>query len=1324
MKRSLLSLIFIGILGCFQLNAQINSFPYVENFDSETACGVGCGNACVLTGQWTNLLMDDADWAVDANGTGSTNTGPSFDHTTGTTGNYLYIEASGCVSDTAFLESADIDLSSPLLSNMFFDYWYHLYGAQIEDIYVDITNDNGITWTRVDTADANVDLWQLKTINLTSYLGDTIKIRFRGLTGTSFGSDMAIDDISLYTVLSNDAGIISIDNIVNPITPGINNIDVSIKNFGADTLQTANIEWSVDGNLQTPFNWVGSLAKDSVDAAVNIGTYNFPNGLFTLKAWSALPNGVLDSANGNDTSEIILCTPLKGYYTLGGIGADFNTFTDLGDVLSSCGVDSHVVVNVNPGIYVDRLILDHVPGAASTATITIDGANPSLVTLSNSAFSNVYLDGTDWTTIKNMTLENSGVIDAYGVQLRDSAMNNTIDSCVINMSLATGLSDVIGVSASNTETSSFTEGLNAYWTMVSNNMINGGEKAIHFEGANASRNIGNSFMNNTIDSPEDYGFYMDDQDSIKIIGNVITNITNANGDGIYTFDLQTFDISYNSVMDVPDYGIYISDGNYSLDAIPTSRGVFVNNMVSSRSDYGVYFDQVEETDVWHNTVYNTSGTTGAFRVNDMVNLDIRNNIFMSETDYAFESLDDISVGGNVIEYNDYWTNGTLFILDLTAVVDLTTWQTNKPAYNVNSINVDPVFVGGINDLHALSLNANDLGDNTVGILDDIDGETRPAGPNVDMGADEFTPFMFNAAFVDFITPESIICGDSLTPITVVVKNLGDTIFNMSITVDVTGDLIQSLTYNYADTLLFGETDTVMIGTINTYWGVNFNLNGYVILANEQDMSDDTLSYSFTARPFEPKGFDVYACDVDTAWLTGLNLSGVAYNWYDSLVGGTIVGTGDSLLVPSVTTQSTYFLQYANNADSLLTTIAGGNSCGGGAMFDVTATNTSDINGVSVNTTTALAGAMTVTVHYIPNGTYVGNETNALAWTTLGTFNVVSAGTGNLTWVDFGGPTISIPVGATYAMYVEYASSYTNGVFTYSNADLTINTGVGLCGSFSGINNPRSFNGQLHYGTTACSSIRTPVTAILDISATASFTSIANFNVVNFDGSASTQADSLTWDFGDGNTGTGIMPSHTYTVDSTYIVCLSAHSNCNIDVVCDTMDVCDSIGGNFTTIMTGFNAAFTDVSSGTPVSWNWNFGDGNTSTVQNPSHTYLSVDSTYTVTLTVFNYCGDSSIFVSNIVTVDVNELSIGAAITVSPNPSKGQFVINMSNYNSNNVGIVITDQLGKVIYNKSLNKTDQKKQQVIDLSDYSNGIYFLRLSSDTDVATKKIIIQR
>ncbi|MFM7668612.1 MAG: PKD domain-containing protein, partial [Bacteroidota bacterium] len=56
---------------------------------------------------------------------------------------------------------------------------------------------------------------------------------------------------------------------------------------------------------------------------------------------------------------------------------------------------------------------------------------------------------------------------------------------------------------------------------------------------------------------------------------------------------------------------------------------------------------------------------------------------------------------------------------------------------------------------------------------------------------------------------------------------------------------------------------------------------------------------------------------------------------------------------------------------------------------------------------------------------------------------------------------------------------------------------------------------------------------------------------------------------------------------------------------------------------GSTVTFTDFSTNSPTTWAWNFGDGNTSTQQNPTHTYAAAGS-YTVSLTVSNSAGTNS----------------------------------------------------------------------------------------------------
>jgi PKD repeat protein len=80
-------------------------------------------------------------------------------------------------------------------------------------------------------------------------------------------------------------------------------------------------------------------------------------------------------------------------------------------------------------------------------------------------------------------------------------------------------------------------------------------------------------------------------------------------------------------------------------------------------------------------------------------------------------------------------------------------------------------------------------------------------------------------------------------------------------------------------------------------------------------------------------------------------------------------------------------------------------------------------------------------------------------------------------------------------------------------------------------------------------------------------------------------------------------------------------------------------------------AFGDTSSNFPTSWLWNFGDGTTSTLQNPSHTY-SVYGTYTVKLKTCNTYGCDSVTKSNYITYS----AICAYCTASGNASSSDYI--------------------------------------------------------------------
>jgi len=118
--------------------------------------------------------------------------------------------------------------------------------------------------------------------------------------------------------------------------------------------------------------------------------------------------------------------------------------------------------------------------------------------------------------------------------------------------------------------------------------------------------------------------------------------------------------------------------------------------------------------------------------------------------------------------------------------------------------------------------------------------------------------------------------------------------------------------------------------------------------------------------------------------------------------------------------------------------------------------------------------------------------------------------------------------------------------------------------------------------------------------------------------------SWSWSFGDGATSTSKDPTHKYSDDGTYTVALSVTDNDggtdSESKIITVLNVAPAAGFTYspTSPTTEDNIQFTDSSTdsdGSVVSWSWDFGDGYSSTEQNPAHKY-SKGNTYTVTLIV------------------------------------------------------------------------------------------------------------
>jgi PKD repeat protein len=134
---------------------------------------------------------------------------------------------------------------------------------------------------------------------------------------------------------------------------------------------------------------------------------------------------------------------------------------------------------------------------------------------------------------------------------------------------------------------------------------------------------------------------------------------------------------------------------------------------------------------------------------------------------------------------------------------------------------------------------------------------------------------------------------------------------------------------------------------------------------------------------------------------------------------------------------------------------------------------------------------------------------------------------------------------------------------------------------------------------------------------------------------STSSVSQIWSFGDGNTSTNLNTTHSYTSAGVYIVKLvvtganGCKDSISQSVTIDQKPTPSFLINNPTQCLTGNSFVFTDNSAGLVTSYAWSFGDGSTSSLQSPTHSYASTG-TFPVKLVVSTALGCKDSIIQNI----------------------------------------------------------------------------------------------
>ncbi len=205
-------------------NSTIQLIPWSDNLSSFNTCGTSsnCGaEVCSLAGGWYNPengVLDDIDWRTNTGSTPSSNTGPAQDINPGTaSGRYLYLEASSCFESSGVLMTPCFDV--PASGSFEFSFAYHMSGVNMGTLHVDIISDGKLYEDVISPIFGDQgSQWNYADFTLVPYAGQTISIRFRGQTGSSFESDISLDDFSIQAPTS--APVAGISTNANLVCPG------------------------------------------------------------------------------------------------------------------------------------------------------------------------------------------------------------------------------------------------------------------------------------------------------------------------------------------------------------------------------------------------------------------------------------------------------------------------------------------------------------------------------------------------------------------------------------------------------------------------------------------------------------------------------------------------------------------------------------------------------------------------------------------------------------------------------------------------------------------------------------------------------------------------------------------------------------------------------------------------------------------------------------------------------------------------------------------------------------------------------------------------
>lgn len=466
---------------------------------------------------------------------------------------------------------------------------------------------------------------------------------------------------------------VAVDASIQVITPGLtraaglDSVSVVVTNRGGLDLASVELDWEIDGVLQTgqSLNFNPFLLTGQRSDTIKLGNYTFGSGNHLIRAWSKNPNNQPDKYPVNDTVSFKMWVPytaLSGIYTidpaLSPSATNFKSFTEAVRALNESGISGTVYFNVaaNATFYESNILISATGRATDSIVFRKNGIgnNPLIIATRGTGARDfiIGLEGSDYIVFDGINVQDSDPLNTttdqqmesgfalYRKTATDGSNYNTIRNCRIE--LKADRTSGVGIYVVNTNTAGTTVAATAASGTSSFNQFHN-DSVINC-------NVGIS-INGT-------STLYDTDNMIGVKGgNVILNFSTAN--------------SSNGAIHVTQHNNTVISNNYIHSGNRTTTLKGINTLAGLNSNLTVSNNTLTLITSGTGASSAIISTTGAAGINNSTNF-FNNKIIDCYVQGGFVGIQSdalakqVNVYNNTIENDSFGTTGSVYLINLSS----------------------------------------------------------------------------------------------------------------------------------------------------------------------------------------------------------------------------------------------------------------------------------------------------------------------------------------------------------------------------------------------------------------------------------------------------------------------------------------------------------------------------------------------------------------------------------------------------------------------------------------------------------------------------------